>query len=229
MFVGAFGFVKKGVHRKTGLIRAVKFLKITPELNIKELVNEVDILRSLVPSPTPPDILTYHLQDHPSVLKIIEYYKDEDYFYIVSELCTGGELFDRIMEKKKFNEQETARIMKQLLSAISFCHKNDIVHRYHHSPRFKALPSNPRPSDLKPENILYLNKSLNSPIKIIDFGLSHELCRKQKLTKRIGTPYYIAPEVLRKSYDSKCDIWSCGVIMYILLCGKPPFNGKNNR
>lgn len=101
--------------------------------------------------------------------------------------------------------------MKEILSAVTYCHKYGIVHR-----------------DLKPENILYQSKDPDSPLKIIDFGTSKTYNGDEKLNDVCGTPYYIAPEVLDGKYTEKCDVWSCGVIMYIMLCGYPPFNGVSD-
>jgi len=101
--------------------------------------------------------------------------------------------------------------MKQLLSAVAYCHNKQIVHR-----------------DLKPENLL-LVKPDSFDIKVIDFGLSRTFTPEKNMYSKMGTPFYIAPEVLKKKYNEKCDIWSCGVILYILLCGNPPFNGKNDQ
>ena len=89
-------------------------------------------------------------------------------------------------------------------------HKHNIVHR-----------------DLKPENLLLDSKEKNASLKVIDFGTSRKFGSNKKMTKLLGTPYYIAPEVLNSNYDEKCDVWSCGVILYILLCGYPPFSGKS--
>ena len=102
--------------------------------------------------------------------------------------------------------------MKQVLSAINYCHSNNIVHR-----------------DLKPENLLLDKDEVNPKIKIIDFGTSQFFDPTQSMNQKFGTPYYIAPEVLKKNYTAKCDIWSIGVILYILLCGYPPFNGANDK
>ena len=145
-------------------------------------------------------------------MKIFEYYEDEKFFYIISELCRGGELFERIVDQIHLEENEAADILRQILSAVSYCHKNNIVHR-----------------DLKPENIIYATQDYNSPIKIIDFGTSGCFKENEVMNQKFGTPYYIAPEVIKKSYDSKCDIWSCGVILYVLLSGKPPFSGDNEK
>ncbi len=131
------------------------------------------------------------------------------------ELCLGGELFDRIISNiengKPFTEEEGAIIFRQMMSAINYCHKNNIVHR-----------------DLKPENLLCLDKSPNSPIKVIDFGMSKICDPNDIMFEKVGTSYYIAPEVLDGMYDEKCDIWSAGVILYILLCGYPCFNGETD-
>ena len=127
-------------------------------------------------------------------------------------LCSGGELFDKISEEQYFNEKDAANIMKQVFSAINYCHSRKIVHR-----------------DLKPENLLLDKDQENPKITIIDFGTSSTFDPDKKMSQKFGTPYYIAPEVLKKSYNEKCDLWSCGVILYILLCGYPPFNGANDK
>ena len=145
-------------------------------------------------------------------MKIYEYYEDDRYFYIISELCKGGELFERIVDQIRLEENEAAEIMRQILSAVAYCHKNNIVHR-----------------DLKPENIIYATTDYNSALKIVDFGTSACFKENEVLSQKFGTPYYIAPEVIKKSYDNKCDIWSCGVILYVLLSGKPPFSGEDEK
>ncbi|KRW98898.1 Protein kinase-like domain [Pseudocohnilembus persalinus] len=124
--------------------------------------------------------------------------------------CSGGELFDKIKSLTHFTEKMAAEYMKQLLSAIYYCHQNNIVHR-----------------DLKPENLILESEKKGAALKVIDFGTSRKFDSAKKMTKRLGTPYYIAPEVLNQKYDEKCDIWSCGVILYILLCGYPPFGGRS--
>lgn len=153
--------------------------------------------------------------DHPHIIKVYEFYEDVRSFYIVTDFCPGGQLFDFILESGQLNEKTTCRIMHQIMSAILYCHNNNIVHR-----------------DLKPENILLADENnqfdtLN--IKLIDFGTSAIAAKDRKLKGCFGTPYYIAPEILRKeAYSSKCDVWSVGVIFYILLCGYPPFNGEDD-
>jgi calcium-dependent protein kinase len=192
---GSFGTVRLATHKLTGQTRAVKILKKS-EQDEEKLFLEVDILSKL---------------SHPNIMLIYEFFDDNTNFYIVSEFCSGGELFDTISEKGIFTEKEAASIMKQIISAVCYSHTNNIVHR-----------------DLKPENILLEEKSNDPIIKIIDWGGARYFIKNKKMTKVSGTPYYIAPEVLNEIYDEKCDIWSCGVILYILLCGYPPFNGETD-
>jgi len=138
---------------------------------------------------------------------------------LVMELCTGGELFDRIIKKGHFTESEARRIFTQIVKAIYYCHENDIVHR-----------------DLKPENFLLLDEGEDALLKVIDFGFARQfnevdaggLKKKIELSTRLGTPYYIAPEVLKGQYNELCDVWSLGVILYVFLCGYPPFYGDSD-
>jgi calcium-dependent protein kinase len=192
---GSFGSVRSAVHKGTGQPRAVKILKKT-EQEQEKLFLEVDILAKL---------------SHPNIMQVYEFYDDTSNFYIVSELCSGGELFDCITDQGIFNERDAAAIMRQILSAICYSHENYIVHR-----------------DLKPENILLDDKSEDRVLKIIDWGGARYFQKNKKMTTISGTPYYIAPEVLCEVYDEKCDVWSCGVILYILLSGYPPFNGESD-
>ena len=162
--------------------------------------------------------------DHPNIIRLYEIFEDERYISLIMEFCQGGELFQKINDlaekDQSFSEKEAVKIFKQLMSAVSYCHSQGICHR-----------------DLKPENILFLTKDPNSPIKIIDFGLSKifgeikPIMKGNKIEKnimslRVGTAYYMSPEVLQGNYDNKCDIWACGVILYIMLCGYPPFDGE---
>jgi calcium-dependent protein kinase len=127
--------------------------------------------------------------DHPNIIKIFEFFQDKKHFHIVTELCEGGELFDYIMEQGQITEKIASEIMKQVLSAMVFCHEMNIVHR-----------------DLKPENLLLEFKpSSKQPIviKVIDFGTSSLYSPNKKLTAKFGTPYYVAPEVLREQYNEK--------------------------
>ena len=194
---GSYGTVKKVKHKKLGEYRAMKIINKKSESS----QNEVDILRKI---------------SHPNIVNIFEIYEDSKKYYIMMEICEGGELFEAISQQGSFSEGDCANIMKSLLSAVNYLHGKNIVHR-----------------DLKPENIM-LTKNLQKmknkkyEIKLIDFGTAKQFEPHQKLNKFIGTSYYIAPEVLKENYNEKCDIWSCGVILYILLCGYPPFNGNSN-
>lgn len=150
--------------------------------------------------------------DHPNIIKLYEIYEDVRYIYLVMELCKGGELFERISNKGHFTEKEAMDLFSQIIHALYYCHSFNICHR-----------------DLKPENFLYLNDAEDSPIKVIDFGLSKIAQADSEMSTRAGTPYYISPEVLDGKYNQSCDIWSAGVILYILLCGYPPFYGNSDR
>ncbi|CAD8168988.1 unnamed protein product [Paramecium pentaurelia] len=196
---GAYGKVWKVTHKNSGMVRAMKQLKKSSLIleEQKRLFAEMNILRNL---------------DHPHIVKLYELYQDEQNYYLITEYLSGKELFDRIKEMSYFSERKAASFMRDILSAVVYCHEQNIVHR-----------------DLKPENILFANESQNSPLKIIDFGTSRKYDADKKMTKKLGTAYYIAPEVLRKDYNEKCDVWSCGVILYILLCGYPPFTGINDK
>lgn len=149
--------------------------------------------------------------DHPNIIKLFETFEDHRNIYLVMELSQGGELFDRVIEEGHFTEKDAAGLMKQIFFAVHYLHSNHIMHR-----------------DLKPENFLFLNKSRDSPLKIIDFGLSCRFKPGDLVSTKAGTPYYVAPQVLQGKYDQSCDDWSCGVIMYILLCGYPPFYGETD-
>jgi len=196
---GAFGTVYKVKHKKLGHLRAVKVLS-KEILTSKHDSSDHLFLKEI-------EILSK--LDHPNIIKIFDYYTDKNNYYVVNELAAGGELYDTIVKLQTFSEVQAAIIMKQLLSAVYYLHSNNIVHR-----------------DIKPENILLESQNEGDlSIKLIDFGAAVSFTKK-RLKEVTGTPYYIAPEVLLNSYSSKCDLWSCGVILYILLCGFPPFNGS---
>jgi len=196
--VGSYGKVLRAIDKRTGQVRAIKVVaksSISPK-DKNQLMEEVRLLSNL---------------DHPNIVKLYELVEDSKNFYIISELLTGGELFDRILQKDHLTEQGAACIMYQVLSAVAYCHKFGVVHR-----------------DLKPENILF--DTLNDDtVKVIDFGLAQAFKHNQRMHGVIGTAYYIAPEILNnEGYTERCDLWSCGVILYIMLSGYSPFAGQKS-
>ena len=197
---GTFGKVYKVMHTITNQYRAMKVVKI-------DTINYQDDEKTFLK-----EIEMLSQLDHPNIIKIYEYYSDDLHYYVITELAQGGELYDQIYNIHNYNENDAAIIMRQLLSVVCYIHSKGILHR-----------------DLKPENILLeTNTKGDLSIKIIDFGTSNYFDKNSKLTLKVGTPYYIAPEVLKKDYNNKCDIWSCGVIMYVLLSGSPPFDGPDD-
>eukprot|EP00823_Brevimastigomonas_motovehiculus_P003162 TRINITY_DN190_c0_g2_i1.p1 TRINITY_DN190_c0_g2~~TRINITY_DN190_c0_g2_i1.p1 ORF type:complete len:601 (-),score=191.27 TRINITY_DN190_c0_g2_i1:171-1973(-) len=145
--------------------------------------------------------------DHPHIIKLYEYFEDEEALYLVLEPMYGGELFDRIKAMGTFSEKDAAQVLRQVMVGIKYMHEQKIAH-----------------CDLKPDNLLFLSKDRDSIIKIIDFGMSKFVQRRQYFDKFCGTAYYVAPEVLALHYSEHCDIWSMGVIMFVMLFGYPPFH-----
>ena len=197
---GSFGIVYLVKQRYLSRYFAMKVIKKSPTKAKEEeenLMNEVDILRKL---------------DHPNIVKITDFYSLKTEYNIITEYCQEGELFDEIKAQSPFNEALAAWYLKQILSAVCYCHNMNIIHR-----------------DLKPENILIVKRQKNGfhPIKIIDFGTAKVFQKEKAEHVLIGSAYYIAPEVLSRNYTELCDLWSCGVILYILLTGRPPFNGAS--
>mmetsp|Transcript_10884 Transcript_10884/g.23588 ORF Transcript_10884/g.23588 Transcript_10884/m.23588 type:complete len:492 (-) Transcript_10884:271-1746(-) len=200
---GHYGVVRKCMDRETKIWYAIKSIR-------KSKVGKVDVLKR--------EVALLKECEHPNIIQLVEVHEDQKYLHLITELCTGGELFDRIIEKTQseeghFSERDAAGLVLCILDAIAYCHdQKGIVHR-----------------DLKPENFLFSSKDEDAVIKIIDFGLSrHDDMQKGIMNTKVGTPYYVAPEVLNREYTKSCDIWSIGVITYILLCGYPPFYGDTD-
>ncbi|KAK4774488.1 hypothetical protein SAY86_009423 [Trapa natans] len=146
------------------------------------------------------------LPEHPNIVKLKATYEDNENVHIVMELCEGGELFDRIVARGHYSERAAAAVARTIAEVVRMCHSNGVMHR-----------------DLKPENFLFANKKENAALKAIDFGLSVFFKPGERFSEIVGSPYYMAPEVLRRNYGPEVDVWSAGVILYILLCGVPPF------
>ena len=199
---GAFGEVHLVRHNVTGIIRAMKIIdKNSPALKDEELSDE-EILN---------EINILKKIDHPNIMKIFEFYNTESTYYLIVEYCQGGDLNDFVNENE-LSEFQVIYIMYQILAAMNYCHKMKILHR-----------------DLKPANILIKkNDEGLCRVKICDFGTSAVFKKGEKQTETIGTLCYMAPEVINGEYNEKCDLWSCGVIMYILLTKKTPFIGRND-
>lgn len=154
------------------------------------------------------EILTLKKCDHPNIVKIYEIFKDRKRLYIVMEFVEGKELFSYIVENFKMNEADTCHVVQQLLKTIKYMHSINFLHR-----------------DLKPENIMINPETKH--IKLIDFGLASYYLPTKNLETKVGTPYYVAPEVLAGNYNREVDVWSIGVIWYTLLTGCPPFQGDS--
>jgi len=150
--------------------------------------------------------IMHHLSDRSNVIRIHGAYEDAHFVHIIMELCAGGDLFDRIVTKGHYSERKAAKLIKTIVGMVEGCYSLGVMHR-----------------DLKPENFLFAGTSEDAPLKAIDFGLSMFYKPGDKFSDVVGSPYYVAPEVLQKCYGPKADVWSAGVILYILLCGVPPF------
>lgn len=153
--------------------------------------------------------------DHPNVIKLLETLEDEEHIHLVMQLCSGGELFDRVVQFSFITESQVAALSEQMFRAIAYLHNKCICHR-----------------DVKPEHFIFVDDTPlehNPSLKLVDFGLSCHLRPGEVLRTAVGTLLYVAPEVLKQSYGSGCDVWSCGVVIYSLLCGYTPFNGDDRQ
>lgn len=143
----------------------------------------------------------------PNVLRLHHVYDNDDYLYLVTDLCDGGDLYDRLASGNRFSERDAAAIFNQLMVAVAFCHRVGVAHR-----------------DIKPDNILFDSRGR---LKLADFGSAEVFGVSSEMSGVVGTPYYVAPEVLMgRNYDEKVDVWSAGVILYTMLAGVPPFYGE---
>ncbi|XP_047325482.1 CDPK-related kinase 4-like [Impatiens glandulifera] len=185
---------KKGdMKNQSVAVKIISKAKMTTAISIEDVRREVKILKAL--------------SGHKHLIKFYDAFEDAHNVYIVMELCEGGELLDRILSRGgRYTEEDAKSIVVQILSAVAFCHLQGVVHR-----------------DLKPENFLFTTREEDAPMKVIDFGLSDFIRPDQRLNDIVGSAYYVSPEVLHRSYNVEADLWSIGVITYILLCGSRPF------
>jgi len=195
---GAFSVVKLGTSKKTKEKVAIKIIdkkNVGPEYE-KNLRMETEILQKV---------------HHPNIIQLKEMVDTKDKIYFVMELVTGGELFDRIVEKGSYSEDDAKELVRKIVSAVEYLHSKGIAHR-----------------DLKPENLLVKSLENDTEVKIADFGLSKIIDQEKMMQTACGTPGYVAPEVLQaEGYGDEVDMWSIGVITYILLCGFPPFYSES--
>jgi len=195
---GTYGVVREA-DGPTGKVAVKIILKKNVKGNEKMVYDELQMLQRL---------------KHKHIVRFVDWFESRDKFYIVTQLATGGELFDRICEQGKFTEKDASQTIKQVLSAVDYLHKNEVVHR-----------------DLKPENLLYVTAEPDSEIVLADFGIAKTLDNKEEsLQTMAGSFGYAAPEVMdRKGHGKPVDMWSMGVITYTLLCGYSPFRSENLR
>ncbi|GLJ24231.1 hypothetical protein SUGI_0462070 [Cryptomeria japonica] len=196
---GRFGSVYRCVNTQTGEELACKVIRkadLRDSLDRECLNNEISILK--------------YVCGHRGIVELRDVHENDECLWLLMELCAGGDLFDKIVEKKTFGEKEAAVLMKSLMEAVDYCHRKGVAHR-----------------DLKPDNILFASTSFSNNIKLADFGQAASFSPGEMMSGIVGTPYYVAPEVLQgKDYSEKVDVWSAGVILYIMLCGNPPFSGE---
>mmetsp|Transcript_71237 Transcript_71237/g.202068 ORF Transcript_71237/g.202068 Transcript_71237/m.202068 type:complete len:523 (+) Transcript_71237:87-1655(+) len=192
----SIGDLRRVRHKSTQEVRALT-TRAKVHVDRPELIKqEIDIRREL---------------DHPNIAKLHETFEDHRHIYLVTELCEGGELLDRVIEAGRITEAQAATVMQQVLSAVLHMHEKRFCHR-----------------DLTMDSFSFAGPGAleTSVLKLVDFGSATRFEPGQVLSAKVGTSYYVAPEVLARKYDNACDLWSCGVILYVALCGYPPFGGE---
>ena len=193
---GTYGIVKEA-ESPGGKVAVKIILKKNVKGNDQMVYDELEMLQRL---------------RHPHIVRFVDWFESRDKYYIITQLATGGELFDRICEKGKFTEKDASQTMRQVLEAVDYLHQNDVVHR-----------------DLKPENLLYVTRAPDSELVLADFGIAKHLDSPDGMLKTMAGSFgYAAPEVmLKKGHSKPVDMWSLGVITYTLLCGYSPFRSES--
>lgn len=197
---GQYGITYLCTHKSSGTHFACKSIpkrKLVCKEDYDDVLREIQIM--------------HHLSEHPHVVQIKATYEDSVFVHLVMELCAGGELFDRIIQRGHYSERQAAHLIKIIVGVVEACHSLGVMHR-----------------DLKPENFLFESTDEDAKLKATDFGLSVFYKPGEVFFEVVGSPYYVAPEVLRKQYGHEVDVWSAGVILYILLSGVPPFWAEND-
>lgn len=199
--VGSCGVVTKATHRATGVVHAVKDVSKVHVKRLDHFRREIDILR---------------IMDHPNIIKLCETFEDQRTIHIVTEFCSGGQLFDRIIlsDGGGFTERTAAICIQQIARAVHHMHEKLVCHR-----------------DLKPDNLMFLRSAPieDNVLKVIDFGHATTFEKGHPVRTKCGSPFYSSPEVLAHKCTEAADLWSVGVIMYVILCGYPPFYGETEK
>ncbi|MCO5580201.1 hypothetical protein L7F22_034067 [Adiantum nelumboides] len=203
---GQYGVIRSCTCRSSGAsfaCKSISKLHLMRQGDLQDAVPEVRIMK-LLSNPG--------CRSARSLVSLHDVIEDKSFIHLILELCRGGELFERIVTKKCYSEIHAAVIMKSLLETVQYCHRMGVMHR-----------------DIKPENILLVEDSDKSPVKLADFGLALEFSPGQKFSGIAGSSYYMAPEILQGEYSAEIDIWSVGVVLYVLLSGFPPFCGATDQ
>lgn len=198
---GAFGQVRECTQRDTNQTYAIKIM--VKECHEKGHWSNENMFKR--------EVKILSVLDHPNVVKYYNYFEDNRYSYAVLEYCKGGELFETILKNGAIAEDQAGPLIYQMASAIDYVHSKGVVHR-----------------DIKAENFLFQTPDPDSPLKLIDFGMSEQLAQPDLLlTDVCGSPHYLAPELVKRKYSLPADIWALGVLSYLMLFGRYPFDGDN--
>ena len=200
---GSYGRVYKVLHKPTGLTRALKQIKLAEEgedYSMQEIERQEKLIKM-----TENEWNVLKMLDHPGIVRLIDVYRSQHNFYIVTEFCEGYQLFDEVCKRDYLNEKDAAKVLLQMLKAINYCHKRNVCHR-----------------DIKTENVIIYGEDLQ--VKLIDFGLACQFDPKDGMDRRIGTLLYMAPELFVKApYDEMSDIWAIGILLFMMLTGRVPY------